>query len=206
MIEILNTLITLLVTIDPPGLIPIFLSLSVGMNGKEQKQTAIIAATIAFVILAFFALVGTQIITTLGISLGAFRIAGGILLFFIAFEMIFEKRTERKEKTAAIIITKDHITNIAAFPLAMPMIAGPGVISATILMAGNNPGWSGKVITLGVLFIAVLCCYFFMRLSPAIDRLIGVAGRSIVTRLFGLLLAALAVQLVADGIKSLFFQ
>lgn len=205
MIDMLNTLITLLVTIDPLGLIPIFLSLSVGMNAQQQKQTAILATLISFAILALFALIGAQVITALGISLNAFRIAGGILLFFTAFEMIFEKRTERKEKAANSIITRDQITNIAAFPLAMPMIAGPGAISATIIIADNNPSWSGKAITLTMLFIAILSCYFCMRLSSTINQFLNAASRSIITRLFGLLLAALAVQLIADGIKSLFF-
>lgn len=200
----LHAFITLLVTVDPPGLIPIFLGLTYSMNRQEKHQTALIAAFIAFGILTLFALGGLQILATLGVSLGAFRIAGGILLFFIAFEMIFEKRAERKEKTAEAAVTRDHIRNIAAFPLAIPLIAGPGTISATILMASNNHGFNDALITLLVLLITIIIAYLFMLLAAPFEKLLGNTGRSIVTRLFGVLLAALAIQFVADGIRTLF--
>lgn len=200
----LNALITLLVTIDPPGLVPIFIAATMGMDKAQRRQTAFIAAIISFGIFAVFAFAGAAILQTLGISLSAFRIAGGILLFCIAFEMIFEKRTERKGEVARTIITRDQIHNIAAFPLAMPMISGPGAISATILMATNNHGWSGTALTLAVLIIATFICYLFMILSGMIERILGSAGRSILTRLFGVLLAALAVQFVADGVHAIF--
>jgi len=201
----LNAFITLLVILDPPGLIPIFLGLTVGMNRSERRQTALTTSFISFSILALFAFAGLQILAILGISLGAFRIAGGILLFFIAFEMIFEKRMERKEKTVEIAITRDHIRNIAAFPLAMPLIAGPGTISATILMASHHHDLRGIITTLFVVIGAILICYLFMRLASPIEKLIGDTGRSIVTRLFGVLLAALAIQFVADGVRTLFW-
>ncbi|RCL00561.1 MAG: multiple antibiotic resistance protein [Candidatus Tokpelaia sp. JSC189] len=202
--NLLNTFITLLVVIDPPGIIPVFLVLTVGMNRNEQRQTALTASCISFSILIVFAFAGMSILTTLGISLGAFRIAGGILLFFIAFEMIFEKRAERKEKTVEVAITRDHIRNIAAFPLAIPLIAGPGTISATILMASKHHGLDGAIATLLVAGGATLTCYLFMILASPVEKIIGGTGRSIVTRLSGVLLAALAVQFVADGIRTLF--
>lgn len=201
---LLNALITLLVTIDPPGLVPIFLSLTDGMSRAERRSTAVTASIIAFFILIAFALAGAAILNGLGISLGAFQIAGGILLFAIAFEMIFEKRSERKEKSAKTAITKDHIRNIAAFPLALPMIAGPGSISATILMASKNPGFIGSIASTVVILGAMIACYAFMMLAHPIDRFLGDTGRTIVTRLFGVLLAALAVQFVANGIITLF--
>jgi len=202
--SLLNSFITLLVILDPPGLIPVFLGLTVGMNQNERRQTALTASFISFGILVVFALAGISILATLGISLGAFRIAGGILLFFIAFEMIFEKRAERKEKTIEVAITRDHIRNIAAFPLAMPLIAGPGTISATILMASKHHNLHGTMATLLVAGGAIFICYLFMLLASPIEKIIGGTGRSIVTRLFGVLLAALAVQFVADGIRTLF--
>jgi len=201
----LNAFITLLVILDPPGLIPIFLGLTVGMNRSERSQTALTASLISFGILTLFVLAGMQILAMLGISLGAFRIAGGILLFFIAFEMIFEKRMERKEKTIEVAITRDHIRNIAAFPLALPLIAGPGTISATILMSSKQRDLPGIMTTMLVVIGAISICYLFMRLTSPIERLIGDTGRSIVTRLFGVLLAALAVQFVADGVRTLFW-
>ncbi|EJF88943.1 MarC family protein [Bartonella tamiae] len=203
---IINALITLLVTIDPPGLVPIFLRLTYGMTGVERRATAITAAIISFFILTAFALAGETILNGLGISIGAFQIAGGILLFVIAFEMIFEKRSERKEQSAQIAITKDHIRNIAAFPLALPMISGPGAISATILMASKNTGFSGSIVSCIVILGAVLACYGFMMLAHPIDRILGETGRTIVTRLFGVLLAALAVQFVANGVIAIFLS
>ncbi|HCJ72925.1 MAG TPA: MarC family transcriptional regulator, partial [Agrobacterium sp.] len=122
---LINALTTLLVTLDPPGLAPVFLALTAGMTRDQRSQVALRGSIIAFGILAVFALFGLAILNLLGISLGAFRIAGGLLLFWIAFEMIFEKRQERKEKTSEIAITKDHLHNLAVFPLALPLIAGP---------------------------------------------------------------------------------
>jgi multiple antibiotic resistance protein len=137
--QLINAFTTLLVTIDPPGLAPIFLGLTTGMSRSQRKQVAVRGSVIAFIILAVFALFGASVLGVLGISIGAFRIAGGLLLFWIAFEMVFEKRQDRKEKTSTVAITKDHIQNIAVFPLAIPLIAGPGAISATILIAGSLP-------------------------------------------------------------------
>lgn len=201
---LLNAFITLLVTIDPAGLVPIFLGLTRDMTHLERKSTAMAASVISVVILIAFALVGGAILEGLGISLGAFQIAGGILLFAIAFEMIFENRSERKENTVKTAVTKDHIHNIAAFPLAIPMIAGPGAISATILMASKNPGVAGTLGSCFVILISVIVCYGFMLMAHPIDRLLGETGRTVLTRLFGVILAALAVQFVANGIAALF--
>ena len=132
-----NALTTILVTIDPPGLAPIFLTLTNGLSRADRRHIARQGALIAFGILATFAIFGNGILGALGISIGAFRIAGGLLLFWIAFEMIFEKRNERKEKTGETATTRDHIQNIAVFPLALPLIAGPGAISATVLLSGT---------------------------------------------------------------------
>ena len=120
---LINALTTLLVTLDPPGLAPVFLALTVGMTRDQRSQVALRGSIIAFGILAVFALFGLAILNLLGISLGAFRIAGGLLLFWISFEMIFEKRQERKEKTSEIAITRDQLHNLAVFPLALPLIA-----------------------------------------------------------------------------------
>jgi multiple antibiotic resistance protein len=122
---LLNAFITILVTIDPPGLAPLYLAVTRGMNREQRSQVSMRASIIAFFILALFALVGNSVLALLGITLPAFRVAGGLLLFFIAFEMVFEKRNDRKEKTAETAITKDHVRNVAAFPLAIPLIAGP---------------------------------------------------------------------------------
>lgn len=200
---ILNALVTLMVTIDPPGLAPLFLALTRGMNRKERGQVALRASLTAFIVLTVFAIAGAQILALFGITLGAFRIAGGLLLFWIAFEMIFEKRQDRKEKSAAIAITKDHIRNIAAFPLAIPLIAGPGAISATILLAGTMSDATSRLALIGIILICIAAAYVVFFLAERVDRFLGETGRSILTRLLGVILAALAVQFVADGIKTL---
>ncbi|MFL5165677.1 MAG: MarC family protein, partial [Microvirga sp.] len=114
-----SALVTLLVTVDPPGLAPIFLSVTRGMTADERRRVAARAALIAFGILAFFGLGGEVLLRLLGVGLPAFRIAGGLLLFWIAFEMVFERSSDRKLHTAEVAITQDHIRNVAAFPLAM---------------------------------------------------------------------------------------
>jgi len=202
--QMINAVTTLLVTIDPPGLAPIFLGLTVGMSRAQRKQVAMRGSIIAFFILAVFALTGAGVLSLLGISIGAFRIAGGLLLFWIAFEMIFERRNERKEKTSEVAITRDHIHNIAVFPLALPLIAGPGAISATILLSGSFPSPLERGALIGVIALCVGLLFLALVIAERIDRLLGVTGRAILTRLLGVILAALAVQFVVDGVRSAF--
>jgi multiple antibiotic resistance protein len=199
---LINAFTTLLVTVDPPGLAPLFLGLTTGMNRAERGQVALRGSLIAFFILAAFALFGASVLNVLGISIGAFRIAGGLLLFWIAFEMVFEKRQDRKEKTTAVAITQDHIHNIAVFPLALPLIAGPGAISATILLAGSLPGTVDRMQLIGVIAVNLGLVFAALVISERLDRLLGVTGRAILTRLLGVILAALAAQFVVDGVRS----
>ena len=201
---LINALTTLLVTLDPPGLAPVFLALTAGMTRDQRSQVALRGSIIAFGILAVFALFGLAILNLLGISLGAFRIAGGLLLFWISFEMIFEKRQERKEKTSEIAITKDHLHNLAVFPLALPLIAGPGAISATVLLAGSMKTTVEMLVLILILAFAMALVYAALIVSERMDRFLGNTGRAILTRLLGVLLAALSVQFVVDGIKSAF--
>jgi len=201
--QILNAFITLLVTVDPPGLAPVFLALTAGMNRHERNQVAARASIIAFLILVVFAFFGKAILDALGITVSAFRVAGGLLLFVIAFDMIFERRTERKEKSAEVAITRDMIHNIAAFPLAIPLIAGPGAISATLLLSGTMTGIAGLATLCVILLVLSTLTYLVFMLSDRIDRFLGQTGRSILSRLLGLILAALAVQFVADGVVEI---
>lgn len=198
-----NAFVTILVTIDPPGLAPLYLAVTRGMDREQRAQVSIRASVIAFGILAAFALIGAGILSLLGITLPAFRVAGGLLLFFIAFEMVFEKRNDRKEKTAETAITKDHVRNVAAFPLAIPLIAGPGAISAIVLLSGSMPSAAGQASLIGIIGACIVLTYLVFVLAERIDGLLGETGRSILTRLLGVLLAALAVQFVADGVRQL---
>jgi multiple antibiotic resistance protein len=203
----LNAFVTLFVTIDPIGMIPIFIALTQGMTSSERSSVALRAAVIALCILTLFTFAGTLILSTMGITLHAFRIAGGFLLFYIAFEMIFEKRQTRRENTSETAITKDDIANIAAFPLAIPLIAGPGSISAVILLSGQMEyDFQSYSILIGVIVAVLALLIVTFMLATPIDRYMGNTGRMIMTRLMGVLLAALSVQFVVDGIAALWRQ
>ena len=201
--SLFNAFLTILVTIDPPGLAALFLALTRGMNRDERNQISVRATIIAFGVMALFAIAGATILSGFGITLPAFRVAGGFLLFDIAFEMIFEKRQDRKEKVADVAVTKDLLHNLAAFPLAIPLIAGPGAISATVLLSGTFQGPVAKAALIGIIAACLALTYLVFLLAERIDRILGETGRSILTRLLGVLLAALAVQFVADGVKAL---
>jgi len=201
--SIFNAFVTVLVTIDPPGLAPLFLALTRGMNREERTQVSIRASVIAFGVMALFAVAGVAILGVFGITLPAFRVAGALLLFYIAFEMVLERRQDRKEKSADVAVTKDLIHNIAAFPLAIPLIAGPGAISATVLLSGSFQGVAAKATLVAIILVCMLLTYLVFVLAERIDRFLGHTGRSILTRLLGVILAALAVQFVADGVKEL---
>jgi multiple antibiotic resistance protein len=201
--QLFNSLVTLMVTIDPPGLAPLFLVLTKGMDRSQRRQVAVRASIIAFIILSLFAAIGIAILSVFGITIAAFRVAGGFLLFYIAFEMVFERRQQRHEQSAETAITRDMIHNIAAFPLAIPLIAGPGAISATILLADASGGIQGRGALIGIIGVCIAISYVVFMLAERVDKFLGHTGRSILTRLLGLILAALAVQFVADGIKIL---
>jgi multiple antibiotic resistance protein len=200
-----NAFVTLLVTIDPPAIAPMFLALTVGMNAAEKRQVAWRATLIATLALAFFALVGQKLLALLGITLPAFRIAGGLLLFWIAFEMVFERRQARKSNVARTAIDQDHIRNVAAFPLAIPLMAGPGAITATMLLAGQTRGEPLLLAAL-IAIIAAICvlCWIVFLFAERISGFLGVTGNIVLTRLLGIVLVALAIQFVIDGVKAAF--
>src|SRR5882724_6242435 len=197
--QLISAFVTLLVVIDPIGLGPIFISLTADLEQAVRRKVALEASTIAFCVLAGSALIGDWLLTKLGISLAAFRIAGGLLLFAIAFEMVFQRRTERKTDQA-----RQPGSAIAAFPLAIPLMAGPGAITAMILLAGRlgrEPAMLSALIA--IMGVMMLASYLVFRSAPQLERLLGAQGEAILGRLLGVLLAALAVQYVADGVKAL---
>lgn len=200
---LLKALATLLVTIDPPGLAPLFLALTGGMSKAQRAQVAIRSGVIAFGVLALFAVAGTAILALFGISLAAFRVAGGLLLFWIAFEMIFERRQQRHESTAEKAVADHVVQNIAVFPLAIPLIAGPGAISATILLSGQFHEAGPRAALVAIIAGIIALTWFVFFLAEKVDRFLGETGRSILTRLLGVILSALAVQFVADGVKAM---
>jgi multiple antibiotic resistance protein len=198
---LVSALVTLAVVVDPVGLVPTFLAVTHGLPQQARRRIAVRASIIAAAILAGTALLGDWLLHQLGITLPAFRIAGGLLLFAVASEMVFGVRTERQSKQAEDAL-EEHLRNVAAFPLAIPLMAGPGAITATLLLAGQA---SGKPISLAILIVVVvvvcaLCLGVFL-LANRVDRLLGITGNVVSSRLLGVLLAALAVQYVIDGVR-----
>ena len=200
---LLTAIVTLFVTIDPPGLAPIFVVLTAGGTRAERRAIAIRATTIAGAVLIGFALVGESLIGFLGISLPAFRITGGLLLFVIAFEMVFGSRQERKSVAAQTAVERDDLRDVAVFPLAIPLITGPGAISATILLASQAQSFGETAGLLAVIVLLIGSCLAVFLLAHELERVLGETGRIVVSRLLGLILAALAVQFVADGITAI---
>lgn len=200
---LINSFTTMFVIMDPIGLAPIFLALTQGMSNADRRAIAWRATLVAAFILTFFALVGGPLLSTLGISLPAFRIAGGLLLFWTAFEMIFEKRVERKANAAERTVSKSDIQNLAVFPLSIPLMAGPGAISATVLIASGQSEWIGLGYLIGLILVILVLCYVIFLAATKIDRLLGDMGRALLSRLLGVILAALAIQFIADGVLAI---
>ncbi|HXW50290.1 MAG TPA: MarC family protein [Xanthobacteraceae bacterium] len=199
----ISALLTLFVVVDPIGLTPTFLAVTDGLPRSAQRSVALRASIIAGAILAGSVLIGNWLLGTLGISLAAFRIAGGLLLFSIASEMVFGVRIRRESETAEQAI-EEHVRNVAAFPLAIPLMAGPGAITATVLLAGHTQGdWLLLGLLIVVVTLVAACCLIVFNFASRIAGLLGMTGNIVLSRLLGVLLAALAVQYVVDGARAI---
>jgi multiple antibiotic resistance protein len=199
-----SALVTFLVIIDPPGCAPIFASLTRGTPDSHRRAMAIRSSLIAWAILMFFALLGRPMLHALGISLASFRIAGGIMLFFIALDMVFERRTERREKRAEQIEGTPEAEDISVFPMAIPMITGPGSIASAMLWVSRADGLLGVAIVLAAITVVMLIMMATLLAAGPLMRLIGEKVEAMITRILGVILAALAAQFVIDGIKESF--
>ncbi len=198
----ISALVTLLVIVDPAGIAPAFLAVTQGMTRAQRRRVALRACLIAGAILAGAALGGDWLLRQLGISLPAFRIAGGLLLFAIAFEMVLGLRNERETRSAEQA-ADEHIPHVAAFPLAIPLMAGPGAITATILLAGQaaaRPVW--LAVLFAVIATVLAACLVAFLAADRIGKWLGVTGNVVLSRLLGVVLAALAVQFVIDGVRA----
>lgn len=205
MIELfVSSLITFFVVIDPPGCAPIYAGLTAGAPRSHVRAMAGRAVLVAGGILVVFALFGQDILRALGISLDGFRIAGGIMLFLIALEMVFEKRTQRREDRAQKMIAADEVDDVSIFPMAMPMLAGPGSIASIMLLMSRGTGIERTLVILAALGAILVLTYFALLLAGPIMRVLGAKVEAVVTRLLGVLLAALAAQFVIDGLKGAF--
>jgi multiple antibiotic resistance protein len=195
---LVTAFVTLFVVIDPPGLVPMFIALTQGMTPEHRRALARRACVIAAILLAMFGLAGEAVLSFIGISMPAFRIAGGILLFLTALDMLFERRTQRREGQK-----NDPQHDPSVFPMATPLIAGPGAITTMILLVNQSgPGWTGTLLV-HLLMLAMVGITFLCLLgAPVFERWLGRTGTVVVTRLLGMLLAALSVQFVIDGVKG----
>ena len=196
-----SSVVTLYVVMDPLLLSALFVGLTHTMTSSQRTEVAWRGPLIAFVILVAVGLGGAKLLDFMGISLSAFRIAGGLLLLWTAWEMVFDRLGPRLEATADVAMDVDHVRNVAAFPLAIPLIAGPGAITAMILLAGKTGGQAD--LALGLFFVAALVMLTILLAFLGADRIskvLGTTGRAVSTRMLGIILAALAVQFIIDGV------
>jgi multiple antibiotic resistance protein len=200
----ISAFVTFFVVIDPPGCAPIYASLTKDATDAQRRSMAIRAALIAAGILLVFALFGEQLLGALHIELNSFRIAGGVMLFLIAIDMVFEKRTERREDRAQKIIETPEIEDVSVFPMAMPMIAGPGSIASVMLLMSQNEGLERSIIVLSALGAVLALTLLALVAAGPIMRVLGSKAEAVITRLLGVLLAALAAQFIIDGLRVSF--
>lgn len=200
----ISAFVTLFVVIDPPGCAPIYASLSAGAGDAQRRSMAIRAVLIAGGILIFFAMFGEALLNFLHIDLDSFRIAGGIMLFIIAVDMVFERRTERRQDRAERIRATPEVEDVSVFPMAMPMIAGPGSIASVMLLVAQSDGLPRALVIFGALILVLLLTLAALLLAAPMMKIIGAKAETVVTRLLGVLLAALAAQFVIDGLKASF--
>lgn len=195
----LTAFVTLFVIIDPIALAPLFVALTQGMDAAHRRTVALRACLIAAALMTLFGLLGDRLLATIGISMPAFRISGGVLLFVTALDMLFERRTQRREGQHA-----DPHHDPSVFPLATPLIAGPGAFTTMILLVNNTPatGIAHTVAIHAVMLAVVILAFLMFLAAPVIERALGRTGIVVITRLLGMLLAALSVQFVLDGIRG----
>ncbi len=202
---LISALVTLIVVVDPVGLAPTFLAITRDF-ARSRTRIALRACIIAAAILAGTALAGAWLLAKLGISIAAFRIAGGLLLFLVASEMVLGVRIERQSKQAEEAV-EEHERDVAAFPLAIPLMAGPGAITATLLLSGQANGRLLWLLSLLLVVVVVMTvCFAVYQIANRIDYLLGVTGNVVLSRLLGVLLSALAVQFVIDGVQTVLMR
>ncbi len=195
---LITAFVTLFVIIDPIGLAPMFIAITQGMSQKKRRGIALRAVVVGGAVLFLFSVFGESVLSFVGISMPAFRIAGGVLLFLTALEMLFNRRTKRREDQSE----DDGADDPSVFPLAIPLIAGPGAITSVILITENHPGWLGiGEVTMVVAAVLVLV-YVMFSIGTLLEQLLGKIGINVITRILGMLLAALAVQFVLEGIAA----
>ncbi len=200
---IFNSFVTLFVVIDPLGLAPVFAALTRGYPEKRKREAAIRGTALGAAILFLFALAGDVLLNALGIGLAAFRIAGGILLFLLALDMVFGRPSGVRSRTVREQEEESHEQDVSVFPLAIPLLAGPGAITTVLLYTGGRNVAELGVLA-GVLLVVLLLTLASLLLASRVMRIFGETGANVFSRVLGVLLAALAVQFVLDGVEQRF--
>ncbi len=201
--SLITAFVTLFVVIDPIALVPLFIALTRGFSDARRRRVALRACLLAAVLLTVFGLLGDSVLKFIGISMPAFRIAGGILLFLTALDMLFERRSKRREGQARNAEEDDTHDDPSVFPLAVPLIAGPGAMATMVLLAGAPGVTWPEVLAIHVIMTSVVALTFVCLLGAGLmERALGPVGINVVTRLLGMLLAALSVQFVLDGLRG----
>jgi multiple antibiotic resistance protein len=195
-----KSFLTLFVTLDPIGLAPLFLALAGSRPADERKRIAAKSVLVAGAVLVSFAVGGDAVLRHLGITLDAFRVAGGILLLLIAIDMVLAQHERETEEEEAESRARKDVT---VFPLAIPLMAGPaGLTSLMILSAESRAHAGGLAIVVATCVAVLVLCYVALRVSGPLARILGLTGVNVITRILGILLAALAVQYIGDGIRA----
>lgn len=195
----ITAFVTLFVVIDPVGLTPVFIALTPGMSAADRARIGRRAIAISAILLTLFGLAGQAILNGIGISLSAFRIAGGILLFLTALDMLFERRTARREGQSK---DEDSENDPSVFPLATPLLAGPGSLATMILLVGQESGVMHTLMVHLTMLAVLAIALALFHLATPLARALGRTGTMVVTRLLGMLLAALSIQFVIDGLQG----
>ena len=203
--QLLENTILLFVAVDPIALVPIFASLTQGLNKGDVKKIYIQATVVSFFILSLFYLFGTAVLDVMGISMSSFKIIGGLFLIAIAFQMVLEQRQTRRQNTAEVAMDDESIQSLAIFPLAIPLIAGPGAMTTALLIAENNESNTMQMLInfTPILFIIILVA-LAMWLSASLSKRVGPTIITVVQKIFGILLGALAIEFVVTGIIESF--
>ncbi|MGB0494359.1 MAG: MarC family protein [Paracoccaceae bacterium] len=197
---LLTSFVALFIIIDPVGLTPVFIAITQGMDDTLRRKVALRSVLVSAFVISLFIVGGETVLGFIGISMPAFRIAGGILLFLTALDMLFQRRSKRRENQTE----QELVDDPSVFPLAIPLIIGPGAIATVILIAGAKPGLVGIASTGFITALVLLTVFVFFSTASRIEKLLGKTGIDVLTRLLGMLLAALSVQFVIEGLFEFF--